>query len=235
MGVLQRFERRLDRLVNGAFAKAFKADVQPVEIASALQRECDDRAAIVSKGRTMVPNRFVVELGERDHERLSVYAQTLGTELADMVVDHAREQHYTFVGPVEVTFEQADDLDTGMFRVRSAAEAAVEARPGVGSSATSGRGPVRARLEVGGSTYPVSRGSTTIGRGTDTDLRIDDPGISRRHAEIRLSGEIAEVIDLGSTNGTVVDDEEVRRARLEDGTRIRLGSTTLVFRRESGG
>ena len=82
MGVLQRFERRIEEMVNRPFARAFKAEVQPVEIASALQRECDDRAAIVARGRTMVPNAFTVALGSHDHERLSVYAEALGDELA---------------------------------------------------------------------------------------------------------------------------------------------------------
>ena len=78
LGVLQRFERRLEGMVEGAFARAFRSELQPVEVASAVQREMDDRAAIVAKGRTLVPNDFVVELSETDHERLDVYAESLG-------------------------------------------------------------------------------------------------------------------------------------------------------------
>ena len=100
MGVLQRFERRLEGLVSGAFAKAFKADVQPVEIASALQRELDDRAAIVGKNNTIVPNHFVVELSRHDYDRLSVYAKTLSDELAEVVREHSAEQHYQLRGDV---------------------------------------------------------------------------------------------------------------------------------------
>jgi len=121
LGVMDRFERRLDRLVSGTFARAFKSEVQPVEVAAALQRECDDRAAIVTRGRTMVPNDFSVELGQHDYERLAMYAEPLGAELAAMVREHAEEQAYQFVGPVLVRFEQVDDLDTGMFRVLSKA------------------------------------------------------------------------------------------------------------------
>src|SRR5207237_8824474 len=104
VGVMDRFERRLDRLVSGAFARAFKSEVQPVEVAAALQRECDDRAAIVTRGRTMVPNGFSVELGGHDFDRLSMYAEPLGSELAAMVREHAEEQGYQFVGPVSVRF-----------------------------------------------------------------------------------------------------------------------------------
>ena len=89
MGVLQRFERRLEGMVEGAFARAFKSEVEPVEIASAVQREMDDRAAIVAQGRTLVPNDFVVELSDTDHERLEVYADSLGIELATLAREHA--------------------------------------------------------------------------------------------------------------------------------------------------
>ncbi|MGH3343773.1 MAG: FhaA domain-containing protein [Carbonactinosporaceae bacterium] len=225
MGVLQRFERRIEGLVNGAFAKAFKSDVQPVEIASALQRECDDKAAIVSRGRTMVPNDFVVELGKHDHERLSVYAEPLAAEFVDLVRDYAQQQRYSFVGPVEVRFDLADDLDTGMFRVRGQALAGVIPMGGrEGAHAT-------AWLEVRGERHPLGQQVTTLGRGTDVDLRIDDPGVSRQHAEIR-AGLTTVIVDLGSTNGTRVDGQRVQQAPLEDGSTIVLGNTTLVFRRD---
>ena len=119
MGVLQRFEHRLEGMVEGAFARAFKSELQPVEIASAVQREMDDRAAIVAQGRTLVPNDFVVELAESDHERLEVYADSLGIELATLAREHAREQGYSFVGPVRMRFEGVPDLTTGTFRIRS--------------------------------------------------------------------------------------------------------------------
>src|ERR1700731_5286216 len=103
----------------GAFARAFRSELQPVEVASAVQREMDDRAAIVAKGRTLVPNDFVVELAESDHDRLDVYAESLGVELATLARDHAKEQGYSFVGPVRMRFEGIPDLATGLFRIRS--------------------------------------------------------------------------------------------------------------------
>jgi hypothetical protein len=227
VGVLDRFERRLDRLVNGAFAKAFKAEVQPVEIAAALQRECDDRAAIVTRGRTMVPNVFRVELGQHDHDRLSVYAEPLGAELAAMVREHAEQQGYAFVGPVVVRFELVDDLETGLFRVRSEAVAGAPSHPA--QVPTPAPAPVAAALEAGGTTYALTRRVTVLGRGVDADLRLEDPGVSRRHAEVVLS-DPPRINDLGSTNGTLVDGAPVSSAELYDGARIGLGSTTLVFR-----
>jgi len=228
VGVLQRFERRVEEMVTRPFARAFKAEVQPVEIASALQRECDDRAAIVARGRTMVPNSFTITLGEHDKERLEVYEAALSEELAAMVREHAQEQDYAFLGPVTIDFERDDALPTGRFAVRSAAVAGATGRPGnTGAQVTPG--PDVPWVEVGGTTYALSRTTTTIGRGTDADLRIDDPGISRHHAELRRSGGDVIVVDVGSTNGVVVDGETVAHARLRDGARVVLGSTTLVF------
>src|SRR5258708_3657957 len=119
VGVLQRFERRLEGMVEGAFARAFKSELQPVEVASAVQREMDDRAAIVAQGRTLVPNDFVVELADSDFERLEVYADNLGIELSTLAREHAREQGYSFVGPVRIRFECVPDLTTGTFRIPS--------------------------------------------------------------------------------------------------------------------
>ncbi len=247
MGVLQRFERRIEELVNRPFARAFKSEVQPVEIAGALQRECDDRAAIVARGRTMVPNVFVVALGPHDHERLNPYAGPLGNELAAMVREHAEEQGYSFVGPVEVALELDEAQQTGRFLVRSEVRDD-PMRPGQQSSpADKGdhgnqadpepllppADPPAARtgpwLQAGSTTYPLGHAVTTIGRGPDADLRLDDPGVSRLHAELRVSGGAATMTDLGSTNGIVVDGRRVHTVHLYDGIELRLGSTTVVF------
>lgn len=229
MGVLQRFERRIEEMVNRPFARAFKAEVQPVEIASALQRECDDRAAIVARGRTMVPNAFTVDLGAHDHERLSVYAEALAQELAAMVREHAEEQGYAFIGPVTVDFERDDDLSTGRFQVRSAAVAGATAAQTSTAVPAGGAGSAVPWVEVGTTTYALAHPITRIGRGTESDLRIDDPGISRHHAELRRSGGDVTIVDLGSTNGVVVDGRRVDEQRLRDGAQVRLGSTTLTF------
>lgn len=119
MGVLKKFEQRLEGLVNGTFAKVFKSEVQPVEIAGALQRECDNNATIWNRERTVVPNDFIVELSAPDFERLSPYSGQLGDELSGLVRDYAKQQRYTFMGPIKVHLEKADDLDTGLYRVRS--------------------------------------------------------------------------------------------------------------------
>lgn len=119
MGVLDRFEKGIERAVNGVFARAFRSEVQPVELASALKREADDNASVVGRNRTIAPNDYVIELGPADHRRLAQWEDALGDELATVLNDHALQQRYAFVGPVRVRFERAEELDTGVFRVRS--------------------------------------------------------------------------------------------------------------------
>ncbi|WP_033820249.1 DUF3662 and FHA domain-containing protein [Kitasatospora sp. MBT63] len=288
MGVLKKFEQRLEGLVNGTFAKVFKSEVQPVEIAGALQRECDNNATIWNRDRTVVPNDFIVELSPHDHERLSPYAGQLGKELAGMVREYAEAQRYSFMGPLQVTLEKADDLDTGLYRVRSrtlaseepAQQAAPQQPQGYGRPPTppapgapwqqpgqapygappppaappvmptappapgggnvrpfpgaghSGAG-TRRWIEVNGNRHQITGNAMVLGRSTEADVRIDDPGVSRKHAEIR-PGTPAMVLDLGSTNGIVVDGQHTQRATLRDGSRIVLGSTTIVYRQVEG-
>ncbi|MFB7273650.1 FhaA domain-containing protein [Streptomyces sp. NPDC056244] len=291
MGVMKRFEQRLEGLVNGTFAKVFKSEVQPVEIAGALQRECDNNATIWNRERTVVPNDFIVELSAPDYERLSPYSGQLGDELSGLVRDYAKQQRYTFMGPIKVHLEKAEDLDTGLYRVRSrtlasstsqpqapgggapvggpggyAGSAAPAAPPGrapggygyppaaappmpaapppgghaPAASRLPGAGPgalpqgqVRRWIEINGTRHQISRATLVLGRSTDADVRIDDPGVSRRHCEIR-TGTPSTIQDLGSTNGIVVDGQHTTRATLRDGSRIVVGNTTIVYRQAEG-
>ncbi|WP_411070801.1 FhaA domain-containing protein [Streptomyces sp. cmx-4-25] len=279
MGVLKRFEQRLEGLVNGTFAKVFKSEVQPVEIAGALQRECDNNAQIWNRERTVVPNDFIVELSTPDYERLSPYSGQLGDELAGLVRDYAKQQRYTFMGPIKVHLEKAEDLDTGLYRVRSRTLASSTSQPQPPAAGQQGRdgygyppagappmpaspppgapghrpqaapgrpgampGPathggagtqVRRWIEINGTRHQISRSTLVLGRSTDADVRIDDPGVSRRHCEIR-TGTPPTIQDLGSTNGIVVDGQHTTRATLRDGSRIVVGSTTIVYRQAEG-
>jgi hypothetical protein len=249
MGVLDRFEKGIERAINGAFAKAFRSEVQPVEIASALRRELDERSKIVSRGRTLAPNAFVVELGASDHERLAEWQDALEGELRQIVQEYAAQQRFGFVGPVSVSFEQAEDLDTGLFRVRSStasaapAGAARDLPPRGGGPAAPAPAPVRAApppsaaapvasatLDVDGRVYRLDQAVTVMGRSPDVDIVLDDPGVSRRHAEVHFVDGRARVVDLGSTNGTFVDGERVHAGSLSDGSTITVGRSRIVYR-----
>ncbi|MFI7586049.1 FhaA domain-containing protein [Spongisporangium articulatum] len=229
MGMLDRFEKGIERAVSGAFAKAFRSEVQPIEIASALRREIDDRANIVARGRTLAPNTFVVELGPADHERLGEWEEALAQELKSVVDEHAQAQRYTMVGPVTVGFEQAEDLDTGVFRVRSTTTR--RSAPPVDSGRApdpSGSIAPNVTLEIDGRTHQLTGTSTVLGRGQESDIVVDDPGVSRRHVEVAVKGATVTATDLGSTNGTFVDGERVHSGILAEGSRITIGRTRIV-------
>ena len=286
MGVFDKLERGLERAVKQPFARVFKAEVQPVEIASAMRKSMDDRAAVLGPGRTMVPNVFTIELAETDHERLSSYDQALTDELVAAAEDHADAQRYVSPGPFEVQLVSGDDLETGIFRVRPAAKdgrrgrGQGSGRPGGGpdlrdggrrddrpsrdehdgrrgrddhdrgggehgdphaayrSPARTAEAPVRASrrapvsLEVDGRRIPLTGAVSTLGRDESCTIVVDDPGASRRHAEIRIThdGPHLQVIlrDLGSTNGTYLNGDQVGSEELRRGDRITLGRTHLT-------
>jgi Protein of unknown function (DUF3662)/FHA domain len=232
MGVLQRFEQRLEGLVTGAFARAFRSAVQPVELAAALQREVDNSAQILSRERRLVPNDFTIELSPADNERLSPYGGTLSTELKDMLRQHADQQRYVFAGPIAIQFSESDELSTGRFRVTSQARAQVTPVEGQRMTDTAvRRAPVV--LELNGMKHPLEPPGVVIGRGSEADLRVSDPGVSRRHIEIRVRPDeddvVVTVVDLGSTNGTRVNGKRVQHATLDDGAQIEIGSTKMTL------
>jgi hypothetical protein len=241
MGIFGRFERKVEGAVNGAFARAFKGDVQPVEIAARLQRELDAEAKLMSRDKRLVPNEFVVGLSPHDHDKLAPYSKTLTSELAGELRHHASEMGYVFNGPIRIHFELEPTLPTGRFTVDSEAVAGVEERgpdrrPAPAPEPTSQRS--RLVLEVNGTRHPLQPPGLVIGRGTEADLRINDPGISRRHAEIRVeaAGPSLRIqnVDLGSTNGIIVNGHKVREAALQEGSRIEIGSTRMLVHAPAG-
>jgi hypothetical protein len=228
---LQRFENRLEQMISGVFARTFRSAVQPVEISSALAREADNSAQVLSRDRRLVPNDFHVELSPTDHERLDAFGSALPLELTSLLKDHAAAQSYVFTGPVSISLEIAEDLTTGRFRVRSKAVAKVS-QSGPEITETQVR-RASAVLEINGEHLPLSPPGIIVGRGNDADLRVNDPGVSRRHVEIRVAhesdGPRVSVHDLGSTNGVLVNGRRVENAAVADGAEIRIGNTTMTL------
>lgn len=225
MGVLDRFEKSVERAVNNTFARVFRSELKPVEMASALRREVDDRAAAVDRDRTVAPNEFTISLSVDDFAQVEGWgAETLADELAANVTQHAATQHYAFVGPVTVTFEEVDGLETGRFEVRSSTVRGAVA-PAT-SAAPSSRHPL---VDIDGQRYLLTGPVTVIGRGTEADIVVDDPGVSRRHLEIRVTPDGVVATDLGSTNGLFVEGHQVPAATLLDGNSLTIGRTRIMF------
>lgn len=237
MGLLDNLEQRLDRIVNGSFSKAFKSEVQPVELGAALQQELDTRADNVA-GQMVVPNAFVIELSQTDHDRLSPYFGTLISELTQLANNYISEQRYRISHRVEISFNLDPAFETGVFRIKSASQPPTNSVPPASNqSAINSQIPVAAmgateipRLtDISGKEFPLTKSVTNIGRGVDADIQIADSGASRLHCAIVL-GSIVLVRDLGSTNGTTVDGQRITEAKLQDGSIIKLGNTTFTYK-----
>jgi hypothetical protein len=215
VGLLDSFEKGLERAVNGAFAKTFKSGLQPIEIASALRRELDTQAAIVSRERILVPNTFMVTLASGDFERMTALGSELVDELTQLVQQHAAAQHYSFVGGISISFEHAPQATPGLVTV----------------SSTNLHGEVTWNpfLEIAGTSYPIRHSHTVVGRGSDADITVDDSSISRKHVEILWDGKRAQVNDLGSTNGSLLNGHRVSTAPLPPNSVIDIGRTRIVF------
>jgi len=295
VGLIDRFEGKLERAYNGIFARAFRAEVQPVEIASAIRGAMDDRAASAGRGRALVPNVFTIELSETDHDRLVALGDRVADELIVAADEHASAQRYTPGGPITINLVEATDLETGIFRVRPStarhvgpsSPSAAPAEPawvrpdhseddeydddyddvdeddweddgGYAVAAPVAPAPPRPPVAPAppvappaptprkvkasdrpclihdGHRYLLIGAINVLGRDDSADVILDDPGVSRRHSEIRVSIDgphfVAVIRDLGSTNGTFVNGERVDSEHLHDGDQVTVGRTSLTYR-----
>lgn len=212
---LQAFERRLERLVEGAFTKAFRSGLQPLEIGRRLVRELDAGRTAGVHG-VVAPNHFTVALSPDDFERFATFRDALARELADAAREHARDENYHFVGPVEVELVEDEHRRQGDLKVQAIIE--------------QGEGGWSASLVLpDGRRVALGEEKATIGRLPDCAVPLSDPQVSRTHAYVRRGPDGFRVVDLGSTNGTTVNGTIVTEHLLRDGDEIVVGNTTIRY------
>jgi predicted component of type VI protein secretion system len=213
---LQQVERRLERLVEGVFSKAFRGGLQPVELARRLTREMESGRTLSVRG-TVAPNHALITISEIDAERFESFADALVNEFEEAMREHARDRGYRFIGPVQVELFQDPDFSKGEYTMQ------VEVRQGPG-------GMPSAALVLGdGTRFAVGEDPVSIGRAPESDLKLSDSTVSRNHAEIVRDGDAWVLRDLGSSNGTKVNGASALEQVLNDGDEIRVGSATLRF------
>jgi hypothetical protein len=254
--VLRALEQKIESLFEGIFGRAFRTNVQPVELARKLAKEMDDHRT-VSVSRVYVPNEYVVYLSPPDREQFASYEENLRGELQDYLSEHSRREEYALLSTPRVAFETDADLDVGEFGIatrmvqpdrRRAAEGEPEGEvePGATmiykpkvqptqavSAQELGVEPEVVTLTFEGGVREVRQRRVVIGRSRDCDVQLNDANASRRHAELRQEGASYWVVDLGSTNGMEVNGKRVKRAKLRDGDTITIGSTELTFGRDT--
>jgi len=255
--VLRAIEQKIESLFEGIFGRAFRTNVQPVELARKLAKEMDEHRTI-SVSRVYVPNEYTVYLSPGDREQFSSYEENLRGELQEYLSEHSRREDYALLSPVRVLMETDADLDVGEFGIatrmvqpeRRAASGEPEADVAPGSTmiykpkaavatqavSAEERGvePELVTLSFDGTRYEVKQRRVVIGRSRECDIQLADTNVSRRHAELRQEGASYWIVDLGSTNGLEVNGKRVKRAQLSDGDTIIVGSTEVRFSQEQG-
>lgn len=253
--MLRTIEQKIESLFEGAFGRAFRRNVQPVELARKLAKEMDDYK-MVSVSQVYAPNEYVVYLSPADRDQFESYEPALVKELEEYLAEHGRREGYLLLSRPSVSFRTDEDLEIGLFgisnRMIQREAPAGPAEPDVEPGATRiyratpsetesvsveelGMEPEQERepatVIVDGAQHKLEKPVMVIGRSKDSDIRVADANISRRHAEIRQEGSTFWIVDLDSTNGVTVNGHAQKRAKLDDEDRITLGSTELVFRR----
>ena len=250
--VLRTIERKIESLFEGVFGRAFRTNVQPVELARKLAKEMDDHRN-VSVSRVYVPNEYTVFLSPPDREQFESYEDNLRSELQEYLSEHARREDYALLSPPRVLMETDSDLDVGEFgiatrmvhpdRSRSGGEPVADLEPGATmiykpqtaqptqavSAEELGVEQELVTLSWNGDSLQVKQPRVVIGRSRDCDVQLADANVSRRHAELRQEGASYWIVDLGSTNGIEVNGKRVKRAKLRSGDTITLGSTDVTF------
>jgi hypothetical protein len=252
--VLRTIEQKIEALFEGAFGRAFRRNVQPVELARKLAKEMDDYK-MVSVSQVYAPNEFVVYLSPGDRAQFESYEPSLIKELQQYLNEHARREGYVLLSKPDISFETDEDLEVGLFGIANrmiqheSPEGEPELAPEPGATRVYRATPseteaasaeelglesepeLTASLTINGAAHELRKPSVVIGRSKECDIRVSDPNVSRRHAEIRQEGSMYWIIDLGSTNGLSVNGRQLKRSKLEEGDRITLGSTELIFNR----
>ena len=258
MTVLRNIESKIEALFEGVFGRAFRTNVQPVELARKLVKEMEDHR-VISVSRLYVPNEYTVYLSPADREQFESYEESLIGELQDYLAENARREKYVMLSPPKVLMETDADLDVGEFGIATRmAQGGTDVGPDempapeVAPGATMVYKPKQPETEAvsaeelglereialltwDGQRRELDKRRVVIGRSKDADVQVSDPNVSRRHAEVRQEGAAYWVVDLDSTNGTEINGRRLNRAKLRPGDTITVGSTELVFRREAGG
>jgi hypothetical protein len=253
MSMLRNLEAKLGGFVEGAFGRAFKTSVQPVELAHKLAKEMEDNQ-MASVSRVYVPNHYRIFLSEPDREQFASYEPALRKELSDYLLEHARQERLALTSRPQIEFHTDERLQLGEFGIQAQLlelpeeeqqdepEPAPSAgdfghtmvySPDRGARKLEATGALEARrdaLLVGqGRRSLLSGHRVVLGRSRDCDVVVSDPNVSRRHAELHRDEQGWSLVDLGSTNGVKLNGRRVDHAPLRAGDRITLGVTDLTF------
>lgn len=215
MGLLDKIENGLERVVNGAFAKTFRSGVQPVEITAAIRTEMDTKATAISRDRVIAPSRFKIELSENDYNRIIGMGSGIIEEISDLALKYAHSQEYKLASSVQIQLAPSHSLSSGMLTISS--------------NPIAGKVSLNAFVVINGKRHSIGE-RTVIGRDATADILINDPAASRNHLQLSWDGKSIFASDLGSTNGTKLHSKRIQNVTVDVGDELTIGKTVLGFR-----
>lgn len=233
MSLLDRLERRIEQVIEGFFTRWAGHRIHPFEIGRQLLRELD-RESVSGAHGLVLPNVYRVFLNPEDFTPYRNVGDALVSGFLDALHTRAEELGGRFEGPLRITIAPGDEVAPGAIAVLAnvvtdAGPPAMHVRPpqDIGPRLrvlSDPSGPPGGEFALGGPT-------TTIGRGADQAIVLRDSGVSRMHARIDCGPEGVTIVDLGSTNGTIVNGRRLRAAGapLHGGDRIQIGRVIFEF------
>jgi hypothetical protein len=252
VGFAKGIEDRLEGLVEGFFTKVFRSGLQPIEVGRRILREMGENKT-VSVNRVYAPNDFRVAMGSDDYGRFSQMEAGLQREFSELVIEQAKQNRWNLMGLPRISFVEDENMGRGEFKVEPSlsADANLDA-PQVSTRDAAGSGPepravpsdTAQRMGVSATAQlvvldesgspkekiSITREPVVIGRLSNSDVVLSDSNVSRRHAELKRDGGEWVIVDLGSTNGTLVNGKLAREHRLSDGDRLTIGTSEMTFK-----
>lgn len=215
MGFFDRLEKRIEGVVRGSFSRAFASAADPVEIIAAIKNQIDSNLLDADQERKLAPHKFQILLSPTDFELLCSDQLGLTRDIEHSLNAYIEASGYAIADPFQLAFGHDGNLSLGEVSVAVISiDEEIDWRP---------------IIEFGNVRQTLPVGKTRIGRGSEAEIKIDDPGLSRLHLELLYNGQRAGVRDLGSTNGSYLNGLKFHEAPLVAGDIIKAGDTELKF------
>jgi hypothetical protein len=248
MGLLDRFEQSLERLLEGTTGALFRQKLQPAEIGKKLERAMLDNQK-ASVGSRIVPNAYTVRLNPKDYAQIESYSAGLSRQMESWLFQVASRRELTVLDKIVVSFVEDSNAPQRNPRIdaaitdhvshsRPARRQARPLRPAPAQATSvfqvaSPRSGSLQLVSLSGESFDIPEGESTIGRSPDNTIVLDSPDVSRRHARLERSGQHVRIHDLNSTNGTRINGEAVYVSDVQDGDELQIGSQVLELQSTS--
>lgn len=240
MNRLDRFENFFERLMVESVGRVFRSPIQPAEIGRRLERSMES-SQVVSVEGVIVPNDYQVEMHPQDMVVFADFVPALCRQMEDWLAELASSRGYEFIDHVRVQISGVDNVNRRQIHVESeirelpnyskAEQELVQKTEVMRIVQRTGNIPPKLlRFLDGadaGATIVLRRAVLSVGRALDNDIVLDTAEVSRHHARIEYRSSGFSIVDLGSTNGTLLNGARVTDATLSDGDRITIGNVTF--------